>query len=370
MAKIVLLGRHLHHTVWPLAQSLQAQQHQVYLVTSRDVEVHESSADVSVMTFFKTWSAWEALKFIPILLNLNPQIFHLVLEKDHVSAAEWLLAYVAQTLPHCVVTTSFLDPERGLRKKTWLKFLVQHSDIVTCPSIETLGHLRGLQVHSRRQNRGLLPPILDSLSRRAPQNAKATEELSLLTAKIKTKQTLALPFTLDPDGLSFQLKVLLRQISTQRHILLLGSWDSWPVRTRKKLIRQLEKNSVSWTLSGFQTSEANQQLLSACEALWLAELTLSPTSYTEYIWLAWQSGITPVIDTSQAIMHSGIWKDGINCHILKKNRSKSEVDRILSLPNLRTPEHLSPQCARDLIDHSTNDLNRLYNKALSEKAVS
>ena len=366
MAKIVLVGRHLHHTVWPLAQSLQAQQHQVHLITARDAEVQHSTGGIEVMTYFKTWSAWEGLRFIPVLLNLNPQIFHLILEKDQVSVAEWLLAYVAQTLPHCVVTTSFLDPDRGLRNKTWLKFLVEHSDIVTCPSIETLGHLRGLHVQSRRQNRGLLPPLLENLNQNTPQ----TDEFNLLKEKLRGQKTLALPFVLDPSGLNLQLKTILHQLSAQRHIAFLGSWGDWPVRSRKKLTRQLQLASISWTLSGSNLPQASQELLQSCEALWLAGLPLSPTAYTELIWMAWQSGTTPIIDTAQAIMHSRLWKDGVNCHILKKDHLKSELSRILALPSLQTLEHLSPQNARDLIDHSTNDLNRLYNKALSEKAVS
>ena len=114
----------------------------------------------------------------------------------------------------------------------------------------------------------------------------------------------------------------------------------------------------------------NQKLLSCCEAIWLAGTQLSPTEYTQHLWNGWTAQIPLVIDATQASMHSGLWKDGVNVHIVKGQSWDQDIEKLLSKKTLKTPEKLTTQTTRDLMDHSTNDLNRLYNKALSEKAVS
>ena len=127
---------------------------------------------------------------------------------------------------------------------------------------------------------------------------------------------------------------------------------------------------MQWTISETLNSLASQKLLESCEGLWLAGLTLSPTEYTQNLWNSWSARVPLVIDSAQASMHSGLWKDTINAHILKTQSWSGDLDKLLAKKSLKTPELLTPQTTRDLMDHSTNDLNRLYNKALSEKAVS
>lgn len=380
MAKIILLGRHLHQTLWPLAQSLLSQQHQVTVVTevshpeSDFVETDMAemlASQIDVIKVFRRWNAWEALRFMPHLISINPQIFHLVLEKDNVTSAELLLSAMAHQLPQCIVTTSFLNPEGGIHRDSWLKYLVEHSDIVTCPSPESLGQLRGLNVNKRKQNRGILPPLLDHSVNASPSCFKGIEQLTEHLIKLNA---VALPFVMTKtevhSGFMPLLNNLFRKIASRRHLVLLGNWDEWPIRSRKKISQELRKAGVPWTLSGSNQSSDNQMILKSCRSLWLAGLPLTPSDYTHFLWLAWQASATPIIDSSQATMHADLWKNGVNCHILNKDLMSTEVERILALESLATPEHLSTQSSRDIADHSINDLSRLYNKALSEKAVS
>ena len=364
MAKIVLLSRNSKHTTWPLVLSLKSQQHQVHLITDRNIDISDS-AGIEIMSYFKSWSLLEAVRLMPTFLSINPQIFHLILEKDELSAAEIFLSYMAQSLPHCVVTTSLLDLENGVRKNRWLKSIIKKSDIVTFPSVETLGHLRGLNIQNKRQNRGLLPPLLSQ----EPVGLEKSQVFSELRNWIHEKQTLALPMIFNPKENSEELFQLLEKLGKTYHLLFLGSWNNWSVRARKKFSARMQRMNINWTISETLQSNDSQKLLESCQALWLAGLTMSPTEYTQNLWNSWKAQVPLVIDMTQAAMHSGLWKDQVNVHILRNDVFSTELDRILAKKTLKTPEMLTIQTTRDLTDHSTNDLNRLYNKALSEKAL-
>ena len=366
MARIILLSRSIQHTTWPLALSLKSQQHDVHLITDRNSEL-ENSNDLNVMTYFSRWNVWEALRFVPHLLSLNPQIFHIVLEQNKMSSAELILSLVAASIPHCIVTTSLLDSDIKFRKNSWVKSLVERSDIVTCPSMEALGNLRGLNIQNRRQNRGLMPPLLST-----PKEAvDPSEGLENIKVQLKKKPSIAVPFILEPSGLSKNMKAWLSVISKKYHVVFLGNWENWSVRSRKKITRELDEITSGWSLSASTNHFESEYLLSACKALWLAGLPLSPTAYSQNLWMSWQTQTPLIIDTIQASMHSGLWKDELNCHIIHDDPSElvQETERLMK-KSLETPEKLNIQTTRDLMDHSTNDLNRLYNKALSEKAHS
>src|SRR5690606_2519676 len=91
--------------------------------------------------------------------------------------------------------------EKGLSHRNWVRYLIQHSDIVTCPSVDALAHLRGIEVKSPRQGRSLLPP---SLSVYRQENL---EEMTEFDALLEGQSFLIRPFNqayFDPDSPYFQ----------------------------------------------------------------------------------------------------------------------------------------------------------------------
>lgn len=364
MSKIVLLSRNIKHTTWPLAVSLQAQQHQVYLITDRKAEIDNVSG-IEVLSYFKNWSLLEALRILPTLLAINPQIFHLVLEKDEISKAEILLSYMAQSFPRCIVTTSLLDLRKGIRENHWIKSLVEKSDVVTFPSLEAWGHLRGLNIRNRRQNRGLMPPLVGLPAKLNPSFEHSGE----IKAWIRQRSTLAMPLISEQDINSKEIGELLQRLAVKYHLLFLGTFKEWSLSARKKWTHRLKKLGIHWIVSETVNYSQGQKLIESCEGLWLAGLPLSPIEYTENLWMSWGARVPVVIDLTQASMHAGLWQDSVNSHIIKTQSWKQDLDKLLSKRSLELPNLLSPQTSRSLLDNSTNDLSRLYNKALSEKAV-
>ncbi len=121
----------------------------------------EDTHGIEFMGYFKRWSLLEGLRIIPGLFGLHPQILHVLLEDDKMNAAQMILSTFAKTHPACVLTTSLLNIRYGLNRRNPVRYLIEESDIITCPTVEALGHLRGLNVRSTRQGRGILPPVLN-----------------------------------------------------------------------------------------------------------------------------------------------------------------------------------------------------------------
>lgn len=369
MAKILLIAEKLSPTTLRLAGALRSQQHQVMLLSSRG-ETGVLPEGVELLGYFDRWSVTEAIKLTPMLYGLQPQILHFVLEEDRLNAAQVVLGLLAKGLPHCVLTTSLLHIRRGLRRRNPVRYLLLESDIITCPSVEALGSLRGLNVKSLRQGRGILPPALDL--------STPTEEVDDgsgfdLEKSLAGRDYLVLPFfesCFDPHRASFRRLTLL---ASHRHTVLMGTWSSWSVRDRKKFQAWMQNKGLAgqWSLTGELNLHHHRRLLAGSEALVLAGLSLTPLETTEYFLRTIQSKTTLVLDERQAAIHSDLWKNGDNCWILPVSDLNSRLQDLLSKGTLRRPQALAETISinRELVDAPLNELNRLYNKALSQKHI-
>ncbi|MBX3039738.1 MAG: hypothetical protein KF789_03385 [Bdellovibrionaceae bacterium] len=368
MAKILLVSQRLTPTAIRLATSLHEQQHQVTMITSSEEDAVLPAA-VVMMRPFKNWTVRECLRLTPLIYMMGPQIVHLVLEEDRMSPAEVFLSLLAKTLPGCILTTSLLHIRQGLRKRNPVRYLLQESDVVTCASVDSLGALRGLNVRSRRQGRGLLPPVLD-FQEDKEGNAKTAQGAELQKG-LRKKPYVVLPFLEGEFRPTHPFFRRLRLLAAHRHVVLLGSFAAWPLRERKRFQAWMDTQGVggNWTLSGELSTGDQQRLLADTEALILAGLSLSPLETTEYFLRAIRAGANLVIDDRQSMIHSDLWRHGESCWILKFDNVPSALEKLLSegpLRKLQTlPESLSLH--RDLVDGPLNELNRLYNKALSHK---
>lgn len=367
MAKILLVSQRLSPTVLRLATSLHEQQHQVTLLTSEGEDASVPDAIV-VMRPFKTWSMRETLRLAPLLYMMHPQVIHLVLEEDEMKPAEIFISLMAKTIPNCVLSTSLLHIRRGLRRRNPVRYLLQESDVVTCSSVDALGALRGLKVRSRRQGRGLLPPVMN-FQEDLPQ--EISNDASDLLRSLGHKKFLVIPFfeaDFD-DRKAFFRRLLIA--AAHRHVLLLGSFSHWHLRDRKRFQQWMEEHGVGarWTLSGDLNPADQRRVLARGEALVMAGLSLSPLETTELFLKALQSGTNLIMDDRQSMIHADLWRHEESCWILKSDNVTGSLEELLSQGPLKTlkmlPESMSLH--RDLVDGPLNELNRLYNKALSLK---
>lgn len=369
MAQIVLISEHINATSWQLAQALISQQHDVTLLTSYGESV-ENNSNIQIMAYFKKWSLLEAVRLLPRLLALQPQIVHLLLEEDRLNAAQILLSTFAKSHPSAVLTTSLLNIRKGLTRQNPARYLIEESDIVTCPTVEALGHLRGLNVRSNRQGRGILPPVLDLNNQNSMDVIEGDNEARLFM-QLEGEKYFMLPFreaSFNPESEYFQrLKILV----SKHRVVLWGSYSHWSLRERKKMAAWMDSlpGGNRWQVTGDIPLHISRPLLRGSEAFVLAGQSFSPVEMTEYYLRAIQAKATLLLDSVQAGVHSDLWKNGENCWILEESYLRRDLLKLLARPHLGLPESLSEQLAEDrqVMDNSLNELNRLYTRALTQK---
>lgn len=367
MAKIVLVSKKVTPTSWQLAQALRAQQHEVVLLTSYG-ETPDDTSGIEFMAYFKKWTFLEGLRIIPGLFGLQPQILHLLLEEDRMNPAQMLLSTFAKSHPTCVLTTSLLHIRHGLTRKNPVRYLVEESDIITCPTVESLGQLRGLDVRSTRQGRGILPPVLDLKNPHGLDDADEESELQLLSG-LRGKNYIVIPFNetgFNPSSEAFER---IRTVAQKYLVALWGSYSHWSLRERKRFAAWMAEFQCGdhWVVTGPLSTSASQQLLAESTGLLLAGQNFTPVEMTEYYMRAIRTHATLILDSKQTGLHSDLWKNGANCWVLNNSQLQKDLIKLLAKNHLRLPETLSERLAQDrhLMDSSMNELNRLYNKALN-----
>lgn len=378
MAKILLVCDKVTTTSWELAQALKSQQHQVIFLTSHG-ELAEDTSGIDFMAFFKSWSALEGTRLLPHLISINPQIVHFVLESEKVTAAHLAIWGFTKAFRSIVFTLSLLNMESGFQEKAWgpywlrrlpggsrhwLRLLVEHSDIVTCPSIDSLAWLRGVDIKSVRQGRAVLPPVLSFQENKTISSDEDTD----LDQLLNNEAFLLRPFSekyFDPQAFFFQ--ELLQSLQHYK-VVLLGSQDHWTLRERKQFQTWLQMEGVGtrWFLTGHRSIEENYHLIQKATAVWLSDLDLSPVELTEYFLKAIDTTSTLILDSHQELLHAPLWKNGQNCWIKESSAHDFFSEKALKL--IYELDRYSLE-RKDLVDAPLNELNRLYNKALSQKAI-
>ncbi len=363
MAKILLVCEKVTSTAWELAQALKSQQHQVIFLTGHGESVEQTDG-IEFMAYFKSWSALEAARLMPNLVSMNPQIVHFVLESDRVSPAHLFIWGFAKARSSVVFTLTLLHIERALLPRSWLRYLVQHSDIVTFPSIGSLALLRGINIKSERQGRAVLPPVLSFQEGPIISSDEDLEFEELLSGEpYLVRPFLQGPF--DPEAPFF--KELLGALRFYK-VVLFGSQDHWSLRQRKQFQSWLQDEGFGsrWLLTGHRSIEDAGHLIKNAEALWLSDLDLPPIELTEYFLKAIESTSTLILDSHQELLHAPLWRSGHNCWIKEELAASFFANKPLKLPYEQDRHSVE---RKDLVDAPLNELNRLYNKALSQKAI-
>lgn len=375
MAKIILVTEKVNSTSWPLALSLRAQQHEVVFLTSKGEEAANADG-IRFMAYFKKWSFLEALRILPMIFSYEPQILHIILDQGPLTPAHAVLAGYAKSHPLMVLTTSLLQFERRLRTGSPTRLLLQESDIVTCPSVDSLAKLRGMSVRSKKQGRGILPPALDLYESTLLEEPHLEENKSEILVEenwadhLKDEPYFIIPCfekTFSPDKIFFRR---LARICETRFVVLWGSNQDWPLRSRKQFENWMAEQNLNdrWMFSGALPAQLERELLKQTECLILAGIRLSPQAISQFYLKAIQCNTPLALDTKQASVHAHLWRKNINCWILNHESLDKEFGAFLTKDDFRPPESLHEKLSEDrhLTDTPLNELNRLYTRALSQ----
>lgn len=366
MAKILIISRHVTETSLQLAKSLKNQQHEIYFFTGRDEPLHETFG-IHFLTYFKKWSVFESVKFFPVMLGIQPDIIHFLLSNDEVSHAEIILSTIAKIFPRCVITTSILEIKDSLKKKTALKLLVKESDVVTVPSLEYMGHLRGIQTKSLRQARGILPPLL-SFKKEDDSYIEHNQEEFPLFQTLKNKKYIVLPINnfFKNELIAFQLLKIFQE--KNYYTVFYGSWEGYSLREKKLIEKKLLNNGIkNWIITGTIKTSELIFLLKNCQALYLAHLKLSTSEVAELFIRAISTNTTVIMDVHQASIYSYVWKNKENCWILDLDFSLTQLEDLLQAKQIKLNAEFNNVSNSNLLDNPINDLHRMYNKAFLQK---
>ena len=365
MAKIVLVSPQVNDTTWQLARALKAQQHDVVLLTSYGESVDDTSG-IEFMAYFKKWSVLEALRVIPGLFGMQAQILHLLLEEDSLNPAQAILAAFARSHPNCILTTSLLHIRRGLGRMNLTRYLIEESDIITCPTVENLAELRGLNIRSRKQGRGILPPVLN-INQQQSLSAEEVVGERKITEVLAGDKYVVVPFHENTFKADEEFFTRFLSIAKKYKVVLWGSQSSWSLRARKQFAQWTENEEIEdrWVVTGTVSNPVLEDLLSHSEALILAGLPLTPVEITEYFLKAIQTHTTMILDSGQTSVHGGLWQNGVNCWILHSGFIDTEIERLLEKKSLRIADATKAITQeQQWLDHPLNELNRLYSRAL------
>lgn len=352
MAKIALISPQITTSTWKLALDLRAQNHQVTIITSRREEPLGDLINIELMNYFKSWSFWEGMRLIPVLLMQRFSVMHFFLGEDKLNGAIVALATFAKNNPDMIIATSLLHIHRGLKRHNPTRYLVENSDILTLANTSMLGHLRGLNMTSDKQGRGILPPAL-----------LATSAHSIRSVDMRFKnnfKTLIIPLQMPRFSPTSEYFQSLKILSSSYNLVLWGTTEAWPLREKKQLAHFFEGEKTLWKIyPGHDFPLA--------DGLFLAGLSYSPAELTELYRLCIEKQLSLILDSQQAFTHGTLWNQKTNAWILDQRQILRDLSQKLAQgADLCPPPSQDHVMHQHLVDTSLNDLNRLYNKALSQ----
>lgn len=379
MAKILIIAKKITPTTVLLAKSLIEQQHIVILLTSQKSLEKSELKDINLphlqlMEYFKTWSLLEGLKILPVLMTLQAQIVHFIVDEEQITLTERMLATFFKDLRSTVLATTVLKLELNLKTQKNLRKLLEESDIITGPSIDVLAQLRGMNTRNQKQIRGILSPlnIIDPLVFSA--NTESELPLVQLLQKVKIRpqdpQLFLLPFQqkkFQPDAKIFKI---IQTLAANHFVLLWGSMNHWRPRERKEFSQWmkaagLEKN---WALSGELTFAEIKSLYQNSDYLFTAFQDFSADELTHFYLESLAFNVPLILDDKQSLIHSELWENKLNCWILDSKNKKKSLSSWLEkkYPPLKMSSEHNEKRKKELIDAPINEINRLYQKALSQ----
>ena len=155
----------------------------------------------------------------------------------------------------------------------------------------------------------------------------------------------------------------------------MGSFNSEKLARRKKIQDEIQqKIGATWILTGELDKIERQQLVEIVSFVYLAGLNLGPVPLSDYLQMALASSTPVVIDEGQKELYPPIWTHGENCILLPRNRFqiKAQVlaDQIRNFPSRSQFQDKNRALMQSLVDSPTNEIRRLFNKALSVKSSS
>ena len=347
MAKVALLTRHLTPQALGLAQALRFQHHDVTLMTSASESIPDNLG-YPVLTYFKKWSAVEAIKFFPRILGQAPDIWHFVFsdsEMERPSGAHWVLATLAKALPGRVVASSFYDSVFEIPARRLAPF-TKACDIVTTATRENLMYLKRRGWLGRSTETEVLPPFIVNVE--WVENASQDQDLAQLISAIK-------PFLVLPSEHlpSLDWKEILSSIN----VVVCGPRPQKPMKALG-----FQEIPQGLYFIGHHVSDSQMlQLLRGSRGLLTAFDEYSIVELLHFHRLCYQTRSPVLANARQSEALPGFCVHQRNGFLLDQNL-KNLKTLLGENEKLELTQPLFEPLKSDITDSALNELNRLYAK--------
>lgn len=345
MAKIALLTKKLTPQALGLAQALQFHRHEITIMTSAS-EVVPDNLGFPVLTYFKKWSALEALRFFPRILGQAPDVWHFVFsdsKTEKPSGAQLVLASLARALPGRVVASSFYDslfeiPGHRLAPFTRL------CDIVTTATRENLMYLKRRGWLGKHTETEVLPPFV--LNSGWHEKVSQDPDLGQLIAAIQ-------PYLLLPSEHlpSFDWQEVLSSIN----VVVCGPRPQKPIKALG-----FQEIPQGLYFVGHPISDSQMlQLLQASRGLLTAGDEYSVIELLHFHRLCFHTKSPVLASPRQAEALPGFCVNQRNGFLLDQNL-RTFKKLLVENEELILAQPLFESLKSDITDSALNELNRLY----------
>ncbi|MCE3010116.1 MAG: hypothetical protein LW875_05845 [Proteobacteria bacterium] len=340
MARIALVSKKWSSSLETLALSLHQSRHEVLVITSQG-EAPTHSFPFQILSYFQTWSSFEAIQFFARFLNQAPEIWHFVFsdpDQERPTLGMHALAAMAKSLPRRTIATSLFGPVT--QSWRWKAFLSM-ADLATCPTRESLMHLKRKNRITRLTETEVIPPMTKLMSADSSHNQ---EELMRLTQSLGS--FLLVPSDRFPEGAEWDL------IEDHHRLLICGA-RRWHQSKRTYLHQTLSDSDLSLVMD-------------KSKAVLIAFSDLDPSELMRIHQLAEKTKTPVIAHPRQAEALPGLCVHRKNGWVL--DRGLDTLRQILlENPSLNLAPWESTNTAYTLIDSCVNELNRLYVKVQSAK---
>lgn len=370
MAKIVLITDHLSPTVRQVSQSLSDLKNEVLVICERQAEALDG---VETWSYFKTFSILETAKLLPRLVWLHPDTVHFFIHETPAKSTFLMLQRIFSTMPHCVVSTSFLTSKVFQTHLGFVQKSLLFSDIVTLPDLTTMRLLKGQELRPK-QLRSLLPPLLEFRKVKKPKSP-----VSLLS-EIQTNDTNEKKSFL----MLFTEELLLRPaweslLPLAKHSNLLiwldrSQYSIWNKKSLEDLLVELKiQKSVQVLGLGFDEMQNLWPSLSGeFEGFILSHAQLDAEELGKFVNLSFENDLPLVLNETQASQYSNLFENGKNAWVVRSQHGTHPLlETLKSVSTLESKESKTSLSSiqNKMLDSVINELNRIYGRAHRLKSM-
>lgn len=357
-----------------LMTTLADQQHDVRVFsTYREGEnlppVHPR---LQILRPFRNWGWLEIPRLIPILLEFQPELIHIVQPREEtlrgLTNALTALPAMAPVMgrPRFVVSLYDVSPQALNRNKTLLSF----TDVIVVTNREQADQVT-------RWYNGRPTPTLEIVPLPTGDTNESVTEIEPLPALdaliARSKDLILIPGDLseqrDPKALVQLLIETLDQVPTLG-IVFGGGWGSISILTRRELMNAFEDHGhgARVLFTGPLTPAQEQACLSAATLVFLAALETTSLALARWIRLSLAAARPLILRDEQTELDPLKWQDRVNAYVVSSHLSSwgaTLAESVLDRDLRKQIQKMLPDFTRsEAIDHPSNSMSRIYAQAL------